>query len=211
MFSKITRKNLDNFLKKYASDERVLDIGSGGSGYGKYFPNRLTVDIDPDRKPEIVADAHNLPFKDGEFGFVLCTEVLEHVKDPKTVISEINRVLKTGGKLVLTTRFMHPIHDAPDDFWRFTRFGMLELFKDWDVIELVPETETFSSIAAILQRICFQTELRLNKISKFIIFSVAFVVNKLNFLLVKEYGDIKKTYKVENIMSTGYYVIAKKK
>jgi len=82
MIKKITRKNLEKFLTRHATEKRALDIGSGGSSYGRLFPNRLTVDIDPSRKPEIVADAHNLPFKNGEFEVVLCTEVLEHVKDP---------------------------------------------------------------------------------------------------------------------------------
>ena len=74
MFNKITRKRIDNFLQRYSTNDRVLDIGSGGSSYSRYFPNRLTVDVDPDRKPEIVADAHQLPFKDGEFKFVELAE-----------------------------------------------------------------------------------------------------------------------------------------
>jgi len=160
MFRKITREKLNLFLAKYATKDRVLDIGSGGSSYDRYFPNRVSVDIDPLRKPDIVADAHNLPFKDGEFEFVLCTEVLEHLKDPKRAISEMNRVLNRGGMLVLTTRFVYPVHDAPNDYWRFTKYGLRELFKDWEVVELVPETETFSTIGVLLQRIAFQTNLK---------------------------------------------------
>ena len=74
---------MSEFLSKHATDERVLDVGSGGSSYDSFFPNRLTVDIDPKRNPEIVADAHNLPFDDNSFGIILSTEVLAHVDDPK--------------------------------------------------------------------------------------------------------------------------------
>ncbi len=210
MFQKITRRNLDKFLEGYATNKKILDIGSGGSSYGRYFPNRLTVDIDPDRNPEIVADAHALPFRDGEFEVVLCTEVLEHVKDPIQVISELRRVLKIGGKVILTTRFVYPLHDTPNDFWRFTEYGLKLLFKDWRIIDFRSETATFSTIAVLLQRIGFQTKLHMNKISKLLIFGLAYIFDKINFLVVKEFGDIQKSQVVENILSSGYYVVAEK-
>ncbi len=211
MFRKITREKLNLFLAKYATKDRVLDIGSGGSSYDRYFPNRVSVDIDPLRKPDIVADAHNLPFKDGEFEFVLCTEVLEHLKDPKRAISEMNRVLNRGGMLVLTTRFVYPVHDAPNDYWRFTKYGLRELFKDWEVVELVPETETFSTIGVLLQRIAFQTNLKFNKLLKLKLFFLAYIFNHINFLIKEEYGDIKKENVETQIMASGYYVVVKKK
>lgn len=211
MFSKITRKNLENFLAPYASPKKVLDLGSGGSSYDRFFPNRLTVDIDPERGPEIVADIHKLPFKDEEFEIILCTEVLEHLVRPSVAIAEIHRVLKKKGMLLLTTRFVYPIHDAPGDYWRFTIFGMRELFKNWDIVELKPETQTFSALGALMQRVVFQTSLRFNKVAKIILLFLAWIFDHLNFLLVQENGDIKKTTKVDNIMSTGYYLVAKKK
>ena len=174
MFQKITRKQLDKFLEKYATDDKILDIGSGGSSYHRYFPNRLTVDIDPERRPEIIADAHNLPFRAGEFKTVLCTEVLEHVKDPKQVIHEIGRVLDKGGIVILTTRFVYPLHDAPHDYWRFTEYGLKLLFLDWEIIDFKNELTTFSTIGALLQRIGFQTKLKFNMVSKFFVFLYAF-------------------------------------
>ncbi len=210
MFKKITRKKLEVFLEKYATDIRVLDVGSGGSSYDRYFPNRVTIDIDPLRNPDIVGDVHNLPFKNEEFEFILCTEVLEHLKDPKLAISEIQRVLKKGGMLVLSTRFMFPIHDSPNDFWRFTKYGLQELFKDWKIIEITTETQVFSTIAVLLQRIAFQTTLRLNKLMKLSLFILAYIINKSNFLLKNEYGDIKKEVKEKDIMPSGYYIVCKK-
>jgi len=210
MFQKITRGHLEEFLKEYASDKRTLDIGSGGSSYARYFPNRLTVDIDPARNPEIVADAHALPFADGEFETVLCTEVLEHVKNPFQVVSELRRVLKPGGMLVLSTRFVYPLHDVPHDYFRYTKYGMQELFKEWSIIELRAETKTFSAIAALLQRICFQSNLRFNKVTKFFLFLLSAILNQMNFLIVEEYGDIKKETRDKEIMTTGYYLAAKK-
>lgn len=211
MFQKITRKNLEPFLEKYATDKRVLDVGSGGSSYGRFFPNRLTVDIDPLRKPDIVADAANLPFKDGEFEAILCTEMLEHVPNPFKVESELRRVLRPGGMLILSTRFVYPLHDTPHDYWRYTKYGLSKLFESWEIIELKSETETFSAIGALLQRVSFQSRLRFNKVLKFIILFMAWSLDRLNWLIIEEYGDIKKSRKESQIMATGYYLAARKK
>jgi|SRR6185312_482324 len=211
IFQKITRKNLEQFLKKYATEKKTLDIGSGGSSYQRFFPNRLTVDIDPARKPEVVADAASMPFKDEEFEVVLCTEMLEHVKDPLQVEREIRRVTKAGGMLILSTRFVFPLHDTPHDYWRFTKYGLREIFKEWNIIELKSETKNFSAIGALLQRISFQSELKLNKISKFLILSLAWIFDHLNWLTKIEYGDIKHKKKEENIMPTGYYIVCIRK
>jgi len=212
MFKKITRKHLEVFLKRHESDKKTLDIGSGGSlyRYDRFFPNRVTVDIDPARNPEIIGDIHNLPFQNEEFEVVLCVEVLEHVLDPRKAIAEMHRVLKKGGTLVLTTRFVYPIHDAPHDYWRFTKYGLQELFKDWNVQELVPETHTFSALAILFQRIAYQTKLRFNAPVKFKLFLFAWIFNRMNWLVKSEYGDIKKETKESDIVTSGYYLVCKK-
>lgn len=211
MFKKITRKSLEPFLAKYATDKKVLDIGSGGSSYHRFFPNRLSVDIDPARKPDIVADAHSLPFKDGEFEVILSTEMLEHVKDPFRVERELRRVTVKGGMLILSTRFVFPLHDIPHDYWRFTKYGLKELFKEWEIVEIKGETKNFSTIGALLQRICFQTKLRFNKLTKFFLFFVAWVLSHIEWLTLKEFGDIKKGVYEKELMPTGYYIVCKKK
>lgn len=211
MFQKITRRNLDAFLEKYATGQKVLDIGAGNSSHYRFFPNRLTIDVDPKRKPDIIADAHSLPFKDKEFEYILCTEVLEHLKDPIKAISEMKRVLQNDGVLILTTRFVYPMHDSPYDYWRFTKYGLQELFKDWNILDLVPETRTFSTIGVLLQRISFQTKLSADKPVKLILFILAYIFNHINFLTKQEYGDLKKETKEEEIMPSGYYLVCKKK
>lgn len=210
MFQKYTRANVVEFISSYATSEKILDVGSGGSWYDRFFPNRLTVDIDPARKPDIVADAHSLPFKDGEFALVLCTEVLEHTKRPDIVADELMRVLKPGGILVLTTRFVYPIHDSPADFFRFTKYGLRELFSRWTILEERSELGDFSTIAALLQRIGFQSTLRGGKFTKLILYTVAYVFSKLDWLVKVEYGDINKSVTETNILSTGVYIAVRK-
>jgi len=209
--SKITRENLDKFLSKYTTEEKTLDIGSGGSSYDRFFPNRTAIDVDPERKPDIVADAHKLPFNNEEFGTILCTEVLEHLHSPETAISEMERVLKKDGLLILTTRFIFPIHDAPNDYYRFTKYGLRHLFRNWEIVDLQEETNTKDTFAVLFQRIGFQTKLRFNKASKFLTFLTAKFIQKSPQPILKEYGDIKKTKEETNILTSGYYLICRKR
>lgn len=212
---KITRKHHRPFLQKYKSTINILDIGGGRAArnhsYDDLFPNRKTFDIDPARQPDVVGDAHSLPFSDGSIEAILCTEVLEHLHTPQLAINEMHRVLKPGGQLILTTRFVFPIHDQPIDYFRFTKYGLQELFKSWDIIEIVPETESFSAIGALIQRLAFQTDVRGGKPVKAILYGLAFLFDHSNWLLKQEYGNIKKDSPETNIMTTGYYLVAKKK
>jgi SAM-dependent methyltransferase len=212
---KITRKHLRPFLERYARSTQVLEIGGGkvetNHSYEDLFPNRFTIDIDPARKPDVVGDVHALPFADNSYDFILCTEVLEHLHAPHVAISEMDRVLRSGGTLVLTTRFVFPIHDAPHDYYRYTKYGLQYLFRDWDIIELKEETETLSAIGALLQRVGFQTDVRGGKCTKLFLYGLAFLLDKSNALIKNQYGDIRKSAKEHIIMTTGYYVAAKKR
>lgn len=211
MFAKITRKKLEVFLKKYATTEKILDVGSGGSSYHTLFPNRLAVDIDPDRKPDIVADAHHLPFTDNEFNFVLSTEMLEHTVDPKQVVAELIRVLKPGGTLVLTTRFVYPLHDCPHDYWRFTKYNLLQLFESTEILELQAETKSFSALGALIQRLAFQGRFKGGRFTTFLLLILASILSKCDWLITQEFGDIKKSVAEKDILTTGYYIAVKKR
>jgi SAM-dependent methyltransferase len=58
---------------------------------------------------------------------VLCSELLEHVLDPELSIAEIARVTRPGGVLVLTAPMMWYLHREPNDFYRFTNYGLCHL------------------------------------------------------------------------------------
>lgn len=213
--SKITRGKLNPLIEKHKTSERVLDLGSAHSPYSAWFPNRVSVDIDPESNADIIADAHNLPIEDGSENFVLCTEMLEHMYDPKKAVSEMYRVLKPGGKVVLTTRFMYGIHEAPYDYFRYTKYGLTELFKDFEILEIKEETTNFETIGALIQRIVFQSRFigggLGDKIIKILLLVVAKSFVLLNRLIVAQYADIRKSSKEDNIFATGYIIVARKR
>ncbi len=68
----------------------------------------------------MLATAYEIPLEDGSFDTVLMTEVLEHLEEPARGLAEAGRLLRPGGKLILTTPFMWPLHEEPRDFFRYS-------------------------------------------------------------------------------------------
>jgi SAM-dependent methyltransferase len=86
----------------------------------------------------LICDAHQIPFDDGTFDGVVVQAVLEHVVDPTQCVSEIHRVLKTGGAVYAETPFMQQVHMGPYDFTRFTHSGHRRLFREFEEVASGP-------------------------------------------------------------------------
>jgi SAM-dependent methyltransferase len=106
---------------------KVLDYGCGGSPYRALFGNctyhRADLAGGKNLDFEYGEDAR-LPTEAGGYDCVLSTQVLEHVVDPAGYLRECFRVLKPGGRLLLTTHGMYQDHACPGDYWRWTTFGL---------------------------------------------------------------------------------------
>ena len=74
-------------------------------------------------------DGTHFPYGDQCFDSALCNQVLEHVFNPDEFLSEINRVLKSGGKLLLTVPFVWDEHEQPYDYARYSSFGLKALLE----------------------------------------------------------------------------------
>jgi len=212
LLSKISRSHMGPFIASHASPLRTLEIGATNY-YTQYFPNKVGLDIRPGPFADVVGDAHGLPLPDASFERVLCTEVLEHLHTPQKAIDEMHRVLKPGGELILTTRFIAPIHDAPGDYFRFTKFGLAHLLREWEVLSIEEETGTAETFGHLLQRIAFQTDLRGGIITKSLLLLLAHCTVPLSWLIKREYGRKNDlgVYPISSIMTAGYYVHARKK
>jgi SAM-dependent methyltransferase len=84
----------------------------------------VNLDIGDGPAVDYRADATSLPFSDGEFDVVVSQECLEHVADANAAVREMFRVLRPGGTLFLQLPWVIGWHDAPHDYWRFSRSGM---------------------------------------------------------------------------------------
>jgi SAM-dependent methyltransferase len=110
------------------SGGRVLDYGCADVPYRRFFGSDVDfvpADIagNPHARLELAADG-TLPVPDASFDAVLSTQVLEHVVDPALYVSECFRVLRPGGRLLLSTHGVWVYHPDPVDLWRWTGAGL---------------------------------------------------------------------------------------
>lgn len=131
MIDSILLKSVRSYLDV---DVPTLDLGCGSARISNYFLKKslyFGIDVD-DRvskklKSEIhfkIYDGKYLPFTDREFDQVVAMEVFEHIDDLHTTIEEIHRVLKPGGRIIVTVPFIWCEHETPTDYRRFTAEGL---------------------------------------------------------------------------------------
>ncbi len=123
-------------MERFRCDDAIsiLDLGCGGSPYRSLFPNSVykRADIAEVEDTDFVIPTDGSPFRlpvdDDQFDIVLSSQVLEHVPEPGLYLAEACRMLKPGGKLLLSTHGVFEEHGCPYDFRRWTSFGLrLEL------------------------------------------------------------------------------------
>lgn len=133
------RTSVDAFVAACAArvgpGEWLLDAGAGESPYRARFAHARYVAVDRavgDSRWDygglsVLGDLLELPFADGSFDWVLCTETLEHVTEPARAVEQLARVLRPGGRLCVTVPFSLKEHQQPHDYYRFTRYGLRHL------------------------------------------------------------------------------------
>mgnify|MGYP001772766067 CR=1 FL=1 len=92
----------------------------------------IGVDIEEGKFVDVVIPAEKLVDKFGEnsFDVVISTEMLEHVRDWRTVIENLKLILKPEGYIYITTRsYGFPYHAYPYDFWRYEVEDMKRFFR----------------------------------------------------------------------------------
>ena len=130
------RLGLRKAMSRFSSElkGRLLDVGCGSKPYQELFvvDDYIGLDIDSEasrnRKiADYFYDGKTFPFNEDEYDSVLCNQVLEHVFNPDEFLSEIKRVLKPGGRLLLTGPFVWDEHEQPHDYARYSSFGLKAL------------------------------------------------------------------------------------
>lgn len=136
---------------------RVLDVGCGTKPYQNLFTvdEYVGLDLDSPLSRKLgVADAYYdgtvFPFSDNEFDSLICNQVLEHVFNPDRFLGEISRVLKPGGKLLLTIPFVWDEHEQPFDYARYSTFGLKHLLEK-ERFEVINQVKINPNIATIFQ------------------------------------------------------------
>ena len=123
----------------------VIDLGCGEAPYKKEIEELADHYIGVDwqesfhdvSKVDVFADiSKSPPFRDSIADTVVAFQVLENIPEPEFFLSEFFRMLKSGGNMFLTTPFMWHVHEAPNDYYRYTRYGLAYLLEKYGLIEI---------------------------------------------------------------------------
>jgi len=151
----ITREVINKLLPYV--EGRVLDLGAGSAKYKDILLKKATdyvaCDVQYNKNINVICDVANLVFPAESFDTVISTQVLEHVKNPFVVVSEIKKVLKPGGCAIITVPFMIPYHPDPHDNFRFSKEGLETLVKsqNFEVVESGIYGGIFMVFSAMIQ------------------------------------------------------------
>lgn len=178
----------------------VIDLGGGKKpSYERFWqikPDKfIRVDIDEKVGPNVVADLNKpLPFSDNFADVVFLFNVIYILENPPAVIKEINRVLKPGGKLFLTSPFVFNEAKEPADYWRLTGQGLEKILKDsgFKEFSIIPVGERFSASTYLISPFLFFWPV------KFAFYCLALLFDKL----------IPKKLKLKQPCPIGYFVEA---
>lgn len=134
-----SRIKLYEFVKEASNSvpdsSMILDAGAGEGMYKALFDTKKYVSIDLGKISKTYGDISarsnlaKLPFSNNLFDLVVCTQVLEHVNDPKSVLNELWRVVKPGSCLWISAPFFFEQHEIPYDYYRYTTFGLQYLLE----------------------------------------------------------------------------------
>jgi len=186
------RYNLMKKIKKFSLfvTGKTLDIGCGAKQYEKFFIKSdeyvgIEIETDLQKKRKIADyfyDGKILPFQNNSFDSILCFQVLEHVFEPLDFLIEAKRVLKPGGKILITVPFIWDEHEQPRDYGRYSSFGLKYLFTKIN-LEVVKQEKVTSGVDCIFQLVLSYIQKKF--FSKNIIinaFIKIFLVSPINFI-----------------------------
>lgn len=161
-------------LKSIPTGSRILDAGAGeqqfkkfcthlnyvSQDFGEYKPEALDKGLQMQQwdygKLDIISDIATIPAEDASFDAIMCTEVFEHIINPRDAIKEFSRLLKPGGKLIITAPFCSLTHFAPFHFYTgFNSFFYEKELSDagFKLVELTRNGNYFEFLAQELRRL----------------------------------------------------------
>lgn len=136
---------------------KTLDIGCGLKPYRDLCASEAYVGLELDTPEsrargiaDVFYDGSRFPFSDNEFDSLLCNQVLEHVFLPEEFLREAHRVLKPGGRCLLTVPFLWDEHEQPRDFARYSSFGIADLVRRCG-FEIEEQHKSVDDLRAVVQ------------------------------------------------------------
>ncbi len=160
------REFLDQLVATVGPGDVFLDAGCGEGklrqqlspavhyvGLDRYAGEQNNEYSDWTMRPSILGDVHQLPLASGIVKTAAFMHVLEHAREPNLVFAEIFRILQPGGYLFVDVPFLHEIHHAPHDYYRYTPYALMALTKaaGLEVVEIRPSGGYFRALSHLLE------------------------------------------------------------
>jgi len=125
------------FARSLPAGVRVLDAGAGEGQYARYFSQQRYYGVDlavgdsawDYSRLDVLADLTALPYRDAAFDAALNVVTLEHLREPGLALAEIARTLAPGGRFLIAAPHEWEVHQAPHDYFRYTRYGLQYLLQ----------------------------------------------------------------------------------
>lgn len=148
---------VEDFARQLPSGARVLDAGAGEGQYAHYFARQRYCGVDLAvgnttwnySRLDAVADLTALPFRTAVFAAALHIVTIEHLREPGAALAEMARSLEPGGLLLLAAPHEWELHQAPHDYFRYTRYGLQYLLEKagFEILEMQPAGGYFRLLA----------------------------------------------------------------
>jgi SAM-dependent methyltransferase len=154
-------KSIKYFSRKI-NNGILLDLGCGSKPYKELFSVKKYLGIDLNHsghdhtssKIDLFYDGKNIPFKNNYFDYVFSSEVFEHIFNLEQILSEINRVTKKGGNLLITIPFCVQEHEVPYDFARYSYYGIKSILARHG-FKIIGHHKTSNNVGTIFQMIAW--------------------------------------------------------
>ena len=147
-FEALIEESVARFADSLPEGARVLDAGAGEGQYAGRFHRQRYVGVDlavgdarwDYSRLDVVADLTALPFRPGVFQAALHVVTIEHLPEPARALRELARTLEPGAPLLVAAPQDWEVHQAPHDYFRYTRHGLVHLLETagFEIVDLVP-------------------------------------------------------------------------
>lgn len=205
-------RNYNELLPKYARG-KLLDLGCGQVPFYQAYESLVedvhcidwggslheTIHLDKEmdlNKPLDIADE--------SYDTVILSDVLEHIAEPQQLMSEIQRVLKVGGTLIMNVPFYYFLHERPYDYFRYTEFALshLAVKAGMEVIELKATAGVLEVMSDVFSKAVYPIPV-VGKWIAYICFTFSWIFNKT-------YIGQKISNKSSKMFPFGYVMVAQK-
>ncbi len=153
--------------------------------------DKMTTDVQYNTKTcDIISNITKIPVADGSFDVILCTEVFEHIPEPALAVKEFSRIVRPGGKVIITAPFCSLTHQSPFYFANgYSKYWYEKILTDhgFKIQEISYNGNFFEYMAQEIRRIPNVSKQYLMKNTGILTkLQIYFLLRKLHKLSVKD-------------------------